>query len=1409
MEEKKKSKSETRQTKAARSSLVAMLEEEQERERERESFWREQNTQARSEEEKEELLSMFEREREEAANNIVQILPFVIGRERTMDLVTSMEVTEDGHAQGGVATAMMRQQEERRQYPLRAFTPTFSDSGWLGGSTSRVEDDGGEYLGEEGEYEEEEERSGSEEEEEEKKGQFEQFEQLPTISTSKSAIASVTVGAGRTRMGGSSSSTDAHLPSLLPFAHHVLETEDEIQKREEMPLYKRNHVETRREKQKREDEEKRRGERRETRLRDRVDEVFASSGSDSGDGEVSEDGSPIRGARERRNARQIRYIKKKATKKITRDAQNKRKELQMRARPRQLATSMPSGEVMMVSVLDDGWQDNIPKVIPDMTLRSLQDTMVEVSEGFLTKPTPTVTTGMFWGPSLSVVGGGNGGSEGTQWDGQQGGSSSGGDGMAGGGAFWGSSGALVGERRTTMQGIEDVSDDEEEEESRNGGGESGNVEGGEGEMEEITMEQKASERSWQRRRRLWIAEERKRAKRRTRFTPYVCRQMNMKTRVKRRRGGKEKEKDGDDGTTAAWIDCTDRAPLVGGIGSLNAHRSSKGTKESRKNHLRQTPMLTAGCRLPGSINNGRGEYAVVTVISKETPSIEERGNVSIRGYLPRTGHKMELELTRDEVQFLLGSTNQARTQNDNLITSRSILLASSRRSTGRLGTGRIDTGRTTGRSSSRDEEKRGIGKGGGATKSHLLAAIDEGSGISTDYLDASEVQDYGASLKYMRPYWKAQVGPLLSRLEIHSSPVGGDDFATRVPTLQLDRCILSRTRYKIAIHRDQEYMSKSFPANTHTCTLIVRLERNKKLGGASISSSSDATGSGSPSRGDEDEDHLARLKEMEESMASLGAGRGMGKRRTKGENDNVIAASKSKPSELLLSCTVVFRGTGYGLGGPTCRCVLPFEKMSERLRLNDREEFENPMGVVRRGRRDDLIESVLSRLRLCMLGEGKFSKAVSLRDVEMGGYELQLLFDWQRPKRDLLVGDPVDERVLKFLAPHQREMVAAYRSRTMEEEKIDSMVPSTPPPDNARERREQEEREEEERRRMAATRIQTIARGRASREEVEERRSDRRMAMRMEEEEREREEEEEEQRKEKERDSDVEDITVLLWRKIFATHLNGKLVEVRLRVSSSSLSSTSSSSEKDLCVHVKIMEPKSRKIARIAVLGKQLSRLQRGSVGLDAARSNPESPLHDDVLEDIAIVQKKGQETTVACARAAANVFGALLLFQSRAQGLLLLKIKDVLLEEEDEGAEEVERSGSGGAKQRELDRARTSSLDASSLSHSPMMSPMIMEEQDDEGESMKKTNKKKSRSKFDIASSPPQPSAPKASNGHPLTFEDADDLGMEELEENVPIELLKQAAAKNWRPDSAVERPSDVPTLPLKQLKWTPTKKR
>ncbi len=43
----------------------------------------------------------------------------------------------------------------------------------------------------------------------------------------------------------------------------------------------------------------------------------------------------------------------------------------------------------------------------------------------------------------------------------------------------------------------------------------------------------------------------------------------------------------------------------------------------------------------------------------------------------------------------------------------------------------------------------------------------------------------------------------------------------------------------------------------------------------------------------------------------------------------------------------------------------------------------------------------------------------------------------------------------------------------------------------------------------------------------------------------------------------------------------------------------------------------------------------------------------------------------------------------------------------------------------------------------------------------------------------------------------------MEEEENELSLIELKQAAAKNWRPDSAVSKPNNVPKLPLKQLKF------
>jgi hypothetical protein len=93
------------------------------------------------------------------------------------------------------------------------------------------------------------------------------------------------------------------------------------------------------------------------------------------------------------------------------------------------------------------------------------------------------------------------------------------------------------------------------------------------------------------------------------------------------------------------------------------------------------------------------------------------------------------------------------------------------------------------------------------------------------------------------------------------------------------------------------------------------------------------------------------------------------------------------------------------------------------------------------------------------------------------------------------------------------------------------------------------------------------------------------------------------------------------------------------------------------------------------------------------------------------------------------------------------------------------------------------------SLSHSPMLSPLG----DENNVSTSGNN----------SGSPPQPSAPKASNGKPPTLKDSQITFEEDDSEELSLIELKQAAARNWRPDSAVQRPKNIPKLPLKQLKF------
>ena len=713
---------------AAKQRLVALLEEEQEREREREAFWREKNTQARSEHEKKELLQIFEEERTQGANGILSLLPHVIGRERTLGMVTSMtmEHQQQNHQQGRQTQFII---------PQRRMTP-FSDSGWLGGDSEGGVRDDRSALPETGD-----------ESDEGNKDREEQL--LPNIGGSHYDVNGSEEAEDTEEGGGDSyrrrkraaSSTivtqnDAHLPSLMPFAQHVLDTEDEMRARAQMPGYKRNntHVDISQQERKRIlDLEKQQQQQQQWE----EDQQWMDGEGREGEEYIDE---------ETINPRQLRYLKEQATKKIAQDAQHQRQKKQMRRRPRQLPVQVGNGEVMMLNVLDDGWQDNVPKVVPNMKLKNLSKTMVDLSGGLLSEPAPPVSTGLFWGPSLSVMSptggdesGGGSGVGANSYEGRNNGYGS--QHLVGGGAFWGSIGASSiivedgeeerrmrerAEERARSLNIVDVSDSEEEdtEEEKGNGKDTSDHGGG------ILL---SHDRSWQKRRKEYAARQRKDVKRKRKFTPYICARMKTKAQVRR--------------DPIKSIDATDRAPRVGGIGTLK-NSNSEQTEDHR------TPMLTSGCRLPGSINQGRGAFAIVTIISAggggggnvnnnnnntghNTAPTKKRGDVVVHGYLPGTGAEVSLDLSRDEVQFLLGGPKK--TQNDNLVTTRSFL-QSSRRNTGR------STGRSTARSKTTampvlTEVHESKNDGGDADGATLLPM--------TEFFDASEVQSYGASLRYM------------------------------------------------------------------------------------------------------------------------------------------------------------------------------------------------------------------------------------------------------------------------------------------------------------------------------------------------------------------------------------------------------------------------------------------------------------------------------------------------------------------------------------------------------------------------------------------------------------------------------------------------------------------------------------
>ena len=344
--------------KQAKLRLVAMLEEEQERERERESFWREKGTQSRSENEKKELLQIFESERQEGANLILNLLPVVLGREKTLNMITSMTINEDNnHGNNNNADRRERQnRRDRNDTPERPWTG--QDSGWLGGEDNEdnednedqyqnntMQDGGGSVLPEMDYI------NDNENEDEHEQQNF-------------------------THHSTQHSTHDTHLPSLLPFAQHVLDTEDEMRLRHSMPGYKRNNLTINNSSNSSQMNHNNNNNNNNDRWEE---EEYSDEEYYENSREEEMDISPMKN---HLNSRQMRYLKLKATKTIATNAQNKRQEKQIRKRPKQLPVQVGK-EVMMLNVLDDGWQDNIPKVIPNMSLKNVANTMIDLSDGIL------------------------------------------------------------------------------------------------------------------------------------------------------------------------------------------------------------------------------------------------------------------------------------------------------------------------------------------------------------------------------------------------------------------------------------------------------------------------------------------------------------------------------------------------------------------------------------------------------------------------------------------------------------------------------------------------------------------------------------------------------------------------------------------------------------------------------------------------------------------------------------------------------------------------------------------------------------------------------------------------------------------------------------------------------------------
>ena len=313
----------------------------------------------------------------------------------------------------------------------------------------------------------------------------------------------------------------------------------------------------------------------------------------------------------------------------------------------------------------------------------------------------------------------------------------------------------------------------------------------------------------------------------------------------------------------------------------------------------------------------------------------------------------------------------------------------------------------------------------------------------------------------------------------------------------------------------------------------------------------------------------------------------------------------------------------------TIRNVLPLSVLERKAGLGQTCD-----GFLDAGKRDELIEKLIAKLRLTLLipHDEKFAKAISFETLYHSTPEIQAIFPWQSTKRSLVIAIPRDESDVKFLKLYQQEAIKAAKKREVTPRVLQAQ-PETQPDDCVREE-EQKEGEQEEGPNSPPVPVDTQAD--VFEREREEREAEEALAREMEEEERRKREAEaaaeakriaearaEAERKKKDAEEAARKRGFVKEREM---RLNGKHVLAKVTIKG-----LKDGEAKILLVSV--IDRKTKKETKLKIDHTRYS-------GFLMAKSMAPASTDDEV--------------------AAEAVFSSLQLFQSRAKGITVLTVKDM-----------------------------------------------------------------------------------------------------------------------------------------------------